>query len=233
MAGAGVRADDHHGDRRGRWVVAESLQDLLAAQVGQVQVQKHDGGVVLTGQFQAQAAVHGGDDVDVGPLGQDPLDQGEVGQVVLDVQHHPTSRRRLHGGLGPAAQAFVAFDGAFDPGQLQGEGAALPESAGRLQGAAHDLGQPPGQGQTDAGALLAAVFGPESFERGEQQAQVLRRDPHAGICHVDAYPGIGRQLPGDDNRAPGPVVLHRVGQQVQKHLLDPLAVGEHEAVATR
>ena len=75
LAGGGVGADDDDRDRGGGGVVAQALQHLVAVDVGQVQVEQDERRAVLAGQLEAEAALHGRDDLDVRPLREDPLDE--------------------------------------------------------------------------------------------------------------------------------------------------------------
>jgi hypothetical protein len=82
-------------------------------------------------------------------VAEDPLDQLEVGQVVLDVEDGevgPGRRGRLGGGRLLLELALGVGDRGLGQGQLDPEGAALPDGGGQLQGAAHGLGQALGQG---------------------------------------------------------------------------------------
>ncbi|MEZ5263509.1 MAG: hypothetical protein R2755_17480 [Acidimicrobiales bacterium] len=98
-----------------------------------------------------------------------------------------------------------------------------------LQGAAHALGQAPGQRQAHAGALDVALLLAQPVE-GQEQAR-----PHGGIDAVTlvAHPQLhgavlGRARHAD--RTARSVVLDGVAQQVEQHLQQPLAVGGGEAL---
>ena len=65
----------------------------------------------------------------------------------------------------------------------------------------------------------------QAIERLEQQRQLLRRQPCAGIAHVDANPCGCAGVEIHHDRAARLVVLGRVGQQVDEHLLQPRSIG--------
>ena len=111
----------------------------------------------------------------------------------------------------------------FDP-----EDATHADRALDSDRAAHQLDQPLGHDQADAGAFLRAGFLAEAIERLEQLRQLLGRHPRAGIAHADPDRVRRVRLAGHRHRAVGLVVLDRVEQQVDQHLLDAGAVGFHE-----
>jgi len=65
----------------------EASQDLLAADVGQVQVEQDQVGLVLACQAVDELALGGGEQPHPAPLAEQAFDQAQVGGVVLHVQH--------------------------------------------------------------------------------------------------------------------------------------------------
>src|SRR5438309_200725 len=86
LAGGGVGADHDHRDGASRRVGLKVPQQLMARHVGQVKVEQDQVGPVLTSEIQPDASLHGGEQGEPGPAIQGPLDELEVGQVVLDVE---------------------------------------------------------------------------------------------------------------------------------------------------
>ena len=77
--------------------------------------------------------------------------------------------------LGRGAQAQ------FDP-----EHASLADRAIDADHAAHQLHQPLGHHQADAGAFLGAGGLAQAIERLEKLPELLRAEPGTGIAHADA-----------------------------------------------
>jgi hypothetical protein len=108
---------------------------------------------------------------------------------------------------------------------------ALSHDARHLQCAAHGLGQPLGQGQAQAGALDPGLLAAEALEGHEQLVDGLRGDPGAAVGHLDLEPlGAGGPA-GQLDPAAGAVVLDRVGEQVEQHLLEPPSFDCHDESA--
>ncbi|MEZ5263508.1 MAG: hypothetical protein R2755_17475 [Acidimicrobiales bacterium] len=62
VAGGGVGGQHHHG-RGGRGgVAAQQAEHLFAVEIGQVQIQQHQVGLLRHRQLEAEPAVHGGDE---------------------------------------------------------------------------------------------------------------------------------------------------------------------------
>ncbi len=82
-------------------VAASALQlreHVPAGHVGQVEVEQDQVRPVLPGEVQAQAALHGGHQPDLGMVGQQVLDERQVGKVVLDVEDVVCAGERVHAG---------------------------------------------------------------------------------------------------------------------------------------
>ena len=56
-----------------------------------MQVEDHQVGSVLACQLDGDARLHGREQADVGPQGEDGFDQRDRGQVVLDIEDCPSS----------------------------------------------------------------------------------------------------------------------------------------------
>ena len=64
--------------------------------------------MMLTGELQPEAPLHRGDEFDPGVATQDALDEGEVGEVVFDVQDPPSPRQLNSGSSATSRPASVA-----------------------------------------------------------------------------------------------------------------------------
>lgn len=188
LARCGVGADDDDGDGRGCRVLAELLEDLLAGDVREVQVEEDEGGLVLPCEVEAEASLHGRNDFDVVSPGHDALHEFEVRKVVFDVEQRLAVPVR---GLSRlplcvvAVQAFVTLNGSFDEWQLDPERTSLPGGAFEVDAAAHCFGEPSRQCESDAGAFDVGSFGAETFEGYEQSAEVLGPDAGPGVGDGD------------------------------------------------
>jgi hypothetical protein len=89
------------------------------------------------------------------------------------------------------------------------------------------------------GALDVGALGAEARERHEQLVQPVGVDAGAGVLDQHAHPAIVGRVARragarrEQHLATGPVVLDRVGQEVEQHLHQPLTVGAHVAVGAR
>ncbi len=233
QAGPAVGRQDHHRDVSGPGASPQAAQHLGARHVGQVQVEQHQVGAVLVGQVEAELRSHGGDQPHGWPAGEDPLDELQVGQVVLDAQYRQAGTLGigavlLSGGVGELA--LLSLHRALDQWQLDPEGAPLADGGGHVQRPAHRLGQPLREREAQAAPLDGALLARQPLERDEQQLQWLRGDARSGVGHGDAQPLVDDPLADDMDTAALAVVLDRVGQQVGQDLPEPLAVSEHIAV---
>ena len=105
-----------------------------------------------------------------------------------------------------------------------------PTSLCCLEAPAHQLDQPLGDHQPEAGASDARLLGPESVKRDEQLPQLLLGEPGPGIGHVDPQCAVVGDLGANADLAPRPVVLDRVREQVENRLAQPLRIGHHVSV---
>ena len=81
------------------------------------------------------------------------------------------------------------------------------------------------QGKPETGPLHPALLGTETLERHEYPVPQLEGDPRAGVGHQDREGAPDLGLPaGKRDHAVLPVVLHGIGQQIQKDLDQALAV---------
>src|SRR5438132_13791169 len=116
-------------------------------------------------------------------------------------------------------------------GELDPEGAALTDDACHADGSAHYFDEALGPGQAEAGALHASGLGPEPVEGREEPLHQSGRDARTRVGNVDAEAVRGRFLHLDGDRAAGPVELGGIGEEIQKHLLESLTVGQDVAAS--
>ena len=101
-----------------------------------------------------------------------------------------------------------------------------------VERAAHRLDQAARQREAEPRALDAALLGAESLERREQPLVLVGRNARPGILHRDADARRVRRR-GDAGNAHDGIrraVFHRVREQVEQHLREPLSVRAHEEV---
>jgi hypothetical protein len=82
----GAQYDDRNRTRQR--VVSKLLQHDVTIDVGQVKIQQDECRPMLPGELEAQATLHRRNDVDVAALNKYPLDEREVGEIVLNVEHN-------------------------------------------------------------------------------------------------------------------------------------------------
>ena len=153
--GVGAQGDDR--DMRRQRIGAQSSQGFDAADARQIDIHHDHPRLVGAGKLDAQISVRGAQQLEVGALRYDLLDQFEIGRIVFHVQHQvarravrwlrPRERRQF--GL-PHHQQRRGRQPQFDP-----EHAADAHLAVRADAAAHEIDQPLAHHQTDPGALLA------------------------------------------------------------------------------
>src|SRR5712692_8442612 len=223
LAGSGVRADHDHGNITGGWIALEPLQHFGAWDVGELEVQENQARAVLAGQLEPQARVHGREELDVRSVGQEPLDEPEIRKVVLDIQDDALSRERV---IRMDRRRGHAGYRALRAGKLDPEGAALTDHALHADGPAHHFNEALGQGQAESGALHSSGLGPEPVEGREEPLHQPGRDARARVSDVDAEAVPESFFDPDLDGAAGPVELGGIGEKIQKHLLEPLAVGQ-------
>ena len=216
---------------RGRRILAEDLQRLDAADAGQVDVHQDHLRLAGAGELDAHVSVQRAEQPHGGAPCDQLLDQLEIGGVVLDVEQGPQRgavlRLRLDPGFGLAGVRFELrrVGGA----ELEPEDAAHSDAALHADHASHQLDQPLAHHQADTGSLHRAAPLAEAVEGLEQLRQFLRREPRAGVRDAEADPIEAAGGARHHHRPSGLVVLDRVGEEVDQHLLQPGAIGEDEA----
>ena len=180
----------------------------------------------------AEGAVHGAEQAQVGTAGDELLHQPQVGRVVLHVEQG--AQRRVLPGLASWPRSLGADlvrgpAGCRGRGQLEPEHAALPDDALHPDHAAHHLHQQLAHHQADAGALLAAALLSEPVEGLEELRQLLGRQPEAGVPDADADASRRGRGALDHDRSRRPVVLDGIREEVDEDLLQPDPIGEDEA----
>src|ERR1017187_7734041 len=82
----GLSGEDHDRDASGDRLGPEFLEDLLAVDVAQVEIEQQEVGNVPDGAFEAGPAGRGGRQPHARAASQEPGDHHDVGRVVLDVE---------------------------------------------------------------------------------------------------------------------------------------------------
>ena len=225
QASGGLAVDvGGEGQDRGVGVGAIAVADLahgrLAAHAGHADVhQDQVEHIDVRGQHRFLAA-RGEGQVQV-EGGQQVQYELAVGLVVIDHQHP----RPLTGAAGSGFQRLGDQWGVGDGGgDLEPEAAALADRAVDADLAAHGLDQAAADGQAQARAAFHAVGGAMHLRKAAEQAGLtLLGNAAAAVDDVDAETTCFRPASGDTHLADGGK-LHRVAQQVQQDLANPVRV---------
>ena len=176
LARGGVGADDDHGMSRVAFVALQAREHLPAGQIGQVQIQQDQIGGMLAGQLDSQLALHRGDELDVGLVGQHLLDQREIGKVVLDIENGALVR--IGSVLRMRSVAFRqghALERRFRPGQLHPKHAAAADNAVDPDRPVHGVNQTLAKRQAKACPFHSGLFRAQAIEGRKQSGQLFRR----------------------------------------------------------
>ena len=85
----------------------------------------------------------------------------------------------------------------------------------------------PGDDEPDSGTLDRAEFGTQPVERLKQFLELLFRNAGAGVPHPDTQQIVRQALQHHIDAATLVVVLDRISQQIQEHLLQADSVSLH------
>ena len=193
---------------------------------------------MVAGQVEPDPALHRRQHGDAGPLAQDALDEAEVRQVVLDVEDRARGSRRRRPRAAAAAPARHGADAAT--GAATSGSSTRERAAHALAGSAREARRPsprraPSTGRARAPCPRRALrLGAQPVERREEPRRACRRRC-PGPCRSPRCAGA-RRRPARTRPCtvpPGRLYLMRVRQEVQQHLLQPLAIGEDVQRARR
>ena len=115
----------------------------------------------------------------------------------------------------------------FSQEEVHPEGASLADDARQPQLGAHGRCQALRNCQAKASSLHLAARLQETFEGLEDAVDVLGWDAGPGIDNGHAEAATVTLLAGEQHGAALDVVLHRVRQEVDDDLQEPLLVGHH------
>ena len=101
----------------------------------------------------------------------------------------------------------------------------VPGSDSARDGARHRLDEALGEGEPEAGALDVGALRAEAVEGFEEPLELLGAHAVAGVCDGDFNAPVGQFGALHGHLAAAPVVLDRVGEQVDEHLLESLLIG--------
>ena len=127
-------------------------------------------------------------------LGQEFHRDFLVDLVVLGQQDASAGRHGLQAQFGNSGRLGQFFQAELALAETGGkpEGAALAGHALRAGLAAHQARQPPGDGEPEAGAAVAARGGGIDLLEGREQVRdLLRRNADAGVRHFEAHQQVG------------------------------------------
>src|SRR6056297_316642 len=139
--------------------------------------------------------------------------------------------------VGNAFQGLVAACGAVAaPALGVGQGKTHPEQASLARDAfgadlaAHERGEVAREPEAEPGTLDTGRIGGKAYEIVENARKVLFMNPDASICNLDLDQISGCAGAGDAGAFYGDLTrsgeLDRVGQQVQQHLLNAVAIAK-------
>ena len=218
---------------------AQAPQHLLAVDVGQVEVEQDQVGRVLARRARCPAgpAWPTISSSAAEPL-EDPLDErrGWRGCPRCRGRAPPRSMRRGNGvRLGLEEEAGVVVRVLGRAAGRRRTSSPRPARCARRRSRRPSPRPAARERQAEAGALDVGRVGAEPLERQEQRARARPRAmPAAGVGDSDsAARRSGIDVQRDAHRPARPVVLDGVGEEVEQHLLEALAVGQHELVAAR
>ena len=208
------------------------LHGLDAADAGQVDVHQDHLRLIGARELDAEVAVRGAQQAQVGAARDELLDQLQVGRIVFDVEQG--AQRRAVGACGRTAAPRRSASRAASCGaavRLSSIQNTLPTPtvlstpmAPPISSTSRLVTTRPMPVPSSAPASL-----PEAVERLEQLRELLRRQARAGVPDADADAIRRARGALHDDRAARLVVLDRVEQQVDQDLLDPGPVGFDEA----
>ena len=214
--------------RRDR-VVSQDLQRLNAVDAWQVDVHQHGIRLRDESNLDAAAAVPRGQQADIGPARKQRLDQGQIGQVVLDTEHGAQRRMPRNQRRGDCRRCAcggslrLAHRIQFNP-----EFAAHTHCAVRANFAAHQFDQALADHQTDPGAFFGPSLLSEAIEGLEQLRKFFFGQAFARVAETDAHALRRDRAPRHFHHTARTVVFDGVGKQVDEDLLDPGPVGIDE-----
>ena len=175
-------------------------------------------------ELEPTASLHGREKLHAGASGHDALDEAKIRRVVLDIQHR--SRHDLRVGAGRTRLMHDRLmRRRLGKRQLQRERRAGAGRALGPQRAAHEFDQALRQRQAESGALDRSFRHVEAIERREEPVHPLRGDAGARVGHGQTASARRGRVARDGHRALRAVVLDRVGEKVQQHLLQSLTIG--------
>ena len=223
--------DDDHGDGRGgRVAPAARAARRRPDMSGRWRSSRTRSGRCSRGQLEAEAPLHAPRSARCsGRRREDPLDQPEVGQVVLDVEHGRRVGRRRAAGVGRRASAVVAGAtlGASATRQLDPERRAHAD--GRCSTLDRRRPSPrPGrlrQGQADAGALDAGCSAPSRSNGVNSRSRCSGADARAGVGHLIRSTPVVPPAAVDSTVPPSRLYLTAFDRRLSSTCLQPLAVG--------
>ena len=197
-------------------------QHVVAVHVGQVGVEHQDLGQPVARERQRLGAIFRHPELDAAVHPHGFLEQDRVDAVVLDVEHaqHRAVGRRCRGRVAHARRARVRQRDAHARAGAVGARAEVEFAAHRLREAARDH-------QPEAAAVDSRRFTPEALEGLEEARRLLRREAGAGVLDGEDDPAFGGREQHHAHPAARPVVLDRVGGDVDQHLARALRIGEH------
>ena len=159
-------------------ILPETMEHFLARQVGQVQVEKNEIGLLGPRGGETPLTVGRVKQADAGSPLEHTFHEAHVRAVVFDVQHHaPRVRtRQIASSVRAGSAASVQRLRRFSQRQLDPERGAAIDHALDAERAAHRFGQAARQRQTETGAFDRRLLRAETLERLEQQLQLCVGD---------------------------------------------------------
>jgi hypothetical protein len=175
-------------------VALERDQNLLAAQVGQVQVEHDHIGLMMTSELDAKPPLPGRSDRDRGSGLEYALDELDAGDVVLHVQQPNGGLEVILTVLAGLNEAIHGIGLAALRGELKlrRERGSDPRLAVHGERSSHHLHQLPGERQAQSGSFDIAELRPEPLKRSKDLGKPFSWNPAAGVVNKDPQAGVGR-----------------------------------------
>ena len=228
MSGGRVGADHDHRDVAGLRRFLQAPQHFVPRNIRELEVQQDQVWIVLAGQVERELPLHDREEPHLWAMDQKTFDELDVGQVVLDVEHNARLGGPVTAGRGrhPRVVPSQLLHRALRHGEFHPKRTALAQGALRAEHASHRFHQSLGKGKAEPRPLDSCLLGPQALEGRKQPFQSVGGDAPAGVVHLEPQPARRRGRVRKRDRPPLAVVLDRIGEKVQQHLLDPLRIGQ-------
>jgi len=170
LRGGGVGADHHDRELPRPGIGAQLAEDFVSLNIRQVEVEQDEIGQMLACKFEADAALHRGDQFYLRPPREDALDEAKIGKIVLDGEQGAGSdgARQFRDARNAGAELARGRGGRpLDERQFHSKGRSLAGHTFDADPPAHRFDEVLGQRQPEARAFDDGVADVEALEGHE------------------------------------------------------------------